>query len=488
MLLTGSEKKEKRLEFTVVSDAKEFDDAVTKTYLKEKKDIVIRGFRKGKVPLAIIESMYGPDVFYQGALDELVQDAFDAGIEQGQINMIGVPALVNADVTPERCASYTFSVELYPEVKLGQYKEIEVTDPGFKVTADDVNTEIEAVRKQNARLISVDDRPAQMGDTCNIDFEGFLDKEKTDAFDGGKGENYDLELGSNSFVPGFEEQLVGMSVGEEKDIDIKFPDEYVDELAGKDVVFHVTVNEIKFSELPELDDEFAKDVSEFDTLKEYKDSVKKNISERKEQQNKATLRNEAIMKAIDNMEVEVPETMIRAHIDAIIRNFASNYGISDPQISTETLASMLGIDEQTMNNAIRPSAETEAKTEILVGAVIKAENIEGTEEELNEYMTRMSEAVGATVDELKNYFGMDYITDEFKKEKALNLIADSAIVKKAAKKTTAKKASSKKTEDNKEEAVEEKKEAEPEAVVEKKPAAKRTSKKKTAETTETKEE
>ena len=442
MLLTNSEKKDKRLEFTVVSDAKEFDDAVNTTYLREKKQISIPGFRKGKAPLAVIEGMYGPAVFYQGALDELAQPAFEAGLEQGNIKMIGAPAIVAADVTDERCATYTFSVELYPEVTLGQYKGLEVSAPDTKVTAEEIDSEIEAKRKQNARMISVDDRAAQMGDTCNIDFEGFLDAEKTQPFDGGKGDNYDLELGSNSFVPGFEDQLVGLNIGDEKDINITFPEEYVEDLAGKDVVFHVKINEIKYSELPELDDEFAKDVSEFDTLDEFKESIKKDLQERKDEQGKAEIRNEALLKAIDNMTADVPETMVRSHIDAIIRNFAANYGLSDPEIPTETIASMLGIDENTMNTAIRPSAENEAKMELLVNAIIEAENIEGTEEELNEYINKISGTVNATVDDIKNYFGMDYIRNEFKKEQAMSLVADSAVVK-ATKKSTAKKAADK---------------------------------------------
>ena len=443
MLLTNSEKKDNnRLVFTVVTDAKEFDDAVTKAYLKEKKQINIPGFRKGKAPLALIESMYGPEVFYQGALEELAQPAFEAGMDQGKIKMIGVPALTAEDVTDDRCATFTSSVELYPDVTLGQYKGLEVTELSNDVTDAEINEEIDKKRKQNARMISADDRAAKMGDTCNIDFDGFLDKKKTNRFDGGKAEGYDLELGSGSFVPGFEEQIVGMKVGEEKDIDITFPKDYAEELAGKDVVFAVKLNSIKMQELPELDDEFAKDVSEFDTLKEYKESVKKELAERKVAQNKATQRSEAIEKAIENMKADVPETMVKSHMDAIIRNFASNYGFSDPSVPTEKIAAMLGLDENMMNSAIRPSAVKEAQTELLVNAIIDAEKIEGTEEQINEYINKLSGTVGATVDDIKNYFGMDYIAAEYKKEAAMSLIADSAVAVKAPKK----KAAAKKTE------------------------------------------
>lgn len=474
MILKNKEKKDNNfLEFTVESDQQEFADAITAAYKKDKSKISIPGFRKGKAPLAVIEGMYGPDVFWQGALDELAQPAFEAGIEQGEIKMIGMPSITAADVTEDKCATYTFAVELYPEVKLGKYKGIEVTKQELDVTDEEVDGEVQIRRKQNARMLTVEDRAAKMGDTCNINFDGFLDKEKTERFDGGQADDYDLELGSNSFVPRFEEQIVGMNIGEEKDINITFPKDYVENLAGKDVIFNVKLNSIKEEELPELDDEFAKDVSEFDTLKEYIESVKKELQERKAEQVKAIQRNEAIMGAIDNMKVEVPETMIKAHIDAIIRNFASNYGISDPEIPTETLASMLGVDQETMNTAIRPSAEVEAKTELLVGAVIEAEKIEATEEKLNEYLNKISGTVNASIDDIKNYFGIDYITEEYKKEAAMSLIADSAVIveKKAEKKPAAKK-TTKKAEDGE--------------TAEKKPAAKKTAKKAEGEPAEKK--
>lgn len=477
MLLTKSEKKENRVEFTVQSDAKEFDEAVHKIYLQEKGKIAIPGFRKGKAPLAIIEGMYGPDVFYQGALEELAQDAFQAGMDQGNIKMIGQPAIVLYDVTPDRCALYTFSVEAYPEVELGEYKGLEVTKPDVKVSKAEVDEYIENKRKQNGRTITVEDRPAKLGDTCNIDFDGFLDKEKTDRFDGGKGEGYDLELGSNSFVPGFEDQIVGMNIGEEKDINITFPEEYVEDLAGKDVVFAVKLNEIKETELPALDDEFAKDVSEFDTLKEYKDSVKKELLEQKEAQAKVALRNEAIIKACDNMKAEVPETMVKAHIDAIIRNFAANYGVNDPEIATETLASMMGMDEETMNTAVRPSAVNEARTELLVNAIIEKEGIDPTEEELDEYIAKVAETSGATADQMKQYFGVEYIRDQYMKDKALELVADSAVVKAPAKKSTKKATAEEPKAEESVPAVDAAEEKSAKKPAAKKPAAKKTTKK-----------
>ncbi|MBQ8076525.1 MAG: trigger factor [Oscillospiraceae bacterium] len=433
MILKNSEKKENnRLEFQVESDNAEFEQAIKKAYQKNKGQINIHGFRRGKAPLYIIEGEYGREVFYQDALDELAQPAFDKGVEEGNVNFIGMPSIVSADVSDERTAVFTFSVELYPEVELGQYKGLEVEKVPVEVSEEDVDREVESVRKRNARKLSVDDRPAQKGDTANIDYEGFLDPEKTNPFDDGKGENHDLELGSGSFVPGFEDQVIGMSVGEEKDINITFPENYAEDLAGKDVVFHVKVNGITYPELPELDDDFAQDVSEFDTFDEYKASVRKNIEERRAEQAKAAFRSAAIEKACENLKADLPETMVKAHIESIIRNFASNYGVNDQNMQVETLASMLGIDEEAMKTAIRPNAERETKVELLVNAVIDAEKIEGTDEEIDAYIEKISGSVGASADEIKKYFGMDYIKSEFKKEKAMDIIADSAVAVDAA--------------------------------------------------------
>ena len=470
MILKNTNKKDNGwFEFVVESDSNEFEEAIKAAYRKNKNQINIPGFRKGKAPLAVIEGMYGPEVFYQDALDELAQAAFELGITDGDIKFIGRPSITAADVSDARTALYTFLVELYPEVELGEYKGLEVEEVPTDVTDDEVNSEVEMTRKRNARKISVDDRPAKLGDTANIDFEGFLDKEKTQPFDGGKGENHDLELGSGSFVPGFEDQIVGMKVGEEKDIDITFPKEYKEDLAGKDVVFHVKLNGITYPELPELDDDFAQDVSEFDTLVDYIADVKKNLIDRKAEQAKAQIRNSALLKACENMKAEVPETMIKSHVDAIIRNFAANYGLSDPNMPTETIASMLGIDEDTMKNAIRPNAENEAKLELLVNAIIDKEKIEATEEALEEYMKKISESVKTSVEDIKKYFGMEYIENEFKKEKAMEIVADSAKQVKAAKKPAAKKTAVKKADGEKAEKAE------------KKPAAKKTASKKTKE-------
>ena len=451
MILKNSEKKENNhLQFVVESDSQEFENAINKAYLKNKKQINIPGFRKGKAPLAVIEGMYGPEVFYQDALDELCGSAFESGIKTAEINFIGMPLIVSAEVSETRTAVFTFDVELYPEAQLGEYKGLEVVKPDVSVSKDEIEAEIANEQKKNARMVSVDDRPAQIGDKTNIDFEGFLDKEKTNPFDGGKGENYDLELGSNSFVPGFEEQIVGMNIGETKDINITFPKEYVENLAGKDVVFTVKLNSITFPELPEIDDEFAKDVSEFDTLKEYKDDIKKNLKKRKEDQGKAIIRAEAVNKACDNMKCDVPETLVKSKLEEIIRNFAANYGVSDSKIDVQTLASMLGIDEETMNNTLRPTAEAQAKSDILINAVIKAEKLEATSDDVKEYAQKMADNYSVKVEDIMTYYGEDMLKEELLKDKAIDIIADSAVLieqqteKSSAKKSTAKKSTAKK--------------------------------------------
>ena len=429
MILKNSEKKENnRLEFTVEADAAELQEAIRQVYLRNRKQISIPGFRKGKAPLALIENMYGKEVFDGDALDDLAQGAFDKGMDEVDVEFIGRPSIVNAEVTEGRTALYTFSVELYPEVELGRYKEIEVEKIPTEVTDEEVDAEIEKARKRNARRITVEDRAAEKGDTVNIDYEGFLDAEKTQPFDGGKDENHDLELGSGSFVPGFEDQLIGMKAGEEKDINVTFPEDYAEDLAGKDVVFHVKVNNVTVPELPELDDDFAQDVSEFDTLDEYKAGTRKELEERKAEQAKNAYRNAALDQACENLKADLPETMVRAHLESSIRNFAANYGYNEPQMNVETLASMMGLNQEMMNSFFRPNAERETKLELLIRAVIEKENIAPSEEEIAEYIRKTAESAGVTEEQLKEYYPEDYIVGELKREKAVNLIVNSVVL------------------------------------------------------------
>ena len=426
MIVKNSEKKENNTAvFQVESDAAEFEAAVNAAYLKNKSSINIPGFRKGKAPRAVVEGMYGPEVFYQDAMDELAPKAFEQGITEQELRIVGRPAIDNVEVTEERTVRYTFSVTLYPEVTLGQYKGLKAPKDVTTVSEEEVEEELEKTRKQNARKVSVEDREAQMGDTVNIDFDGFLNGER---FDGGKAEGYSLELGSNSFVPGFEDQVVGMKIGEEKDLDITFPESYVEELAGKAVVFKVRLNSITFPELPELDDEFAKDVSEFDTLEEYKNDLRQKLQENYNNQAENAFRSMIMKQAADNMTVDVPDAMIQEKAEEIVRNYAANFGMTDRNVDMDQLVRMLGIDPETMNQSILPAADFQVRTELLLEAVAKAENIQLTEEETEAYLNRIAESVNAKPEEIKEYFGLETIQGEYKKERATNIIMDSAEV------------------------------------------------------------
>ena len=429
MIVKNVEKQENNTAvFQVESDAAEFEAAVNSAYLQNKASIYIPGFRKGKAPRAVVEGMYGKDVFYQDALDELAPKAFEQGVKESDLRFVGAPSISDVNVSDERTAVFSFTVTLYPEVTLGQYKGIEASRETVTVSDEDVNAEVESARKRNARKVSVE-REAQMGDTANIDFDGFLNGER---FDGGKAEGYDLELGSNSFVPGFEEQIVGMQIGEEKDLDITFPEEYVEELAGKAVVFKVKLNSLTVSELPELDDEFAKDVSEFDTLDEYKADIRANLEKRRQDEAEEKVRSEIMHKAAENMTVEIPEVMVQEKVEEILRNYAANFGLNSRDIEYAQLLQMMGLDENTVNVSIRPGAQVQVKNDLLIEAVIKAENIEATDEEVEEYLNKVAESIQAQPEEVKNYFGLEFLAGERKKEKATNLIIDSAVITEAA--------------------------------------------------------
>ena len=429
MIVKNVEKKENNTAvFQVESDAAEFEAAVNGAYLKNKASIYIPGFRKGKAPRAVVEGMYGKDVFYQDAMDELAPQAFEQGVKEAELRFVGAPSITDVNVTDEHTVVYSFTVTLYPEVTLGQYKGIEATRETVAVSDEDVNAEVESARKRNARKVSVE-REAQMGDTANIDFDGFLNGER---FDGGKAEGYDLELGSNSFVPGFEEQIVGMQIGEEKDLDITFPEEYVEDLAGKAVVFKVKLNSLTVSELPELDDEFAKDVSEFDTLDEYKADIRANLEKRRQDEAEEKVRSEIMHKAAENMTVEIPEVMVQEKVEEILRNYAANFGLNSRDMEYAQLLQMMGLDENTINVSIRPGAQVQVKNDLLIEAVIKAENIEVTDEEVEEYLNKVAESIQAQPEEVKNYFGLEFLAGERKKEKATNLIIDSAVITEAA--------------------------------------------------------
>ena len=428
MIVKNVEKKEDNtLTFQVESDAAEFEAAVNGAYLKNKHSINIPGFRKGKAPRAVVEGMYGAEVFYQDAMDELAPKAFEQGVTENDVKFVGAPSIVDVNVTDDKTVAYTFSVTLYPEVTLGQYKGLSAERYPAEVDEDEIGYELEAARKRNSRKVDVE-REAQMGDVANIDFDGYLNGER---FDGGKAEAYDLELGSGSFVPGFEEQIVGMNIGDEKDIDITFPENYAPELAGKAVVFKIKLNNLSVNELPELDDEFAKD-NGFDTLDEYKADVKADLEKRKTEQREGEVRADLMHKAIENMTVEVPEVMVKEKAEEIIRNYARNFGVTDSSIPMDKLCEMLGLNEEAMKTSIMPAAEAQVKNDLLLEAIVAAEGFAPTEEETEEYIAKTAEKLGAKAEELKQYFGVDFIAEEQKKEMASNIIFDTAIITEAA--------------------------------------------------------
>lgn len=428
MIVKNVEKKEDNtLTFQVESDAAEFEAAVNGAYLKNKHSINIPGFRKGKAPRAVVEGMYGAEVFYQDAMDELAPKAFEQGVTENDVKFVGAPSIVDVNVTDDKTVAYTFSVTLYPEVTLGQYKGLSAERYPAEVDEDEIGYELEAARKRNSRKVDVE-REAQMGDVANIDFDGYLNGER---FDGGKAEAYDLELGSGSFVPGFEEQIVGMNIGDEKDIDITFPENYAPELAGKAVVFKIKLNNLSVNELPELDDEFAKD-NGFDTLDEYKADVKADLEKRKTEQRDGEVRADLMHKAIGNMTVAVPEVMVKEKAEEIIRNYARNFGVTDNSIPMDKLCEMLGLNEEAMKTSIMPAAEAQVKNDLLLEAIVAAEGFAPTEEETEEYIAKTAEKLGAKAEELKQYFGVDFIAEEQKKEMASNIIFDTAIITEAA--------------------------------------------------------
>ena len=428
MIVKNVEKKEDNtLTFQVESDAAEFEAAVNGAYLKNKHSINIPGFRKGKAPRAVVEGMYGAEVFYQDAMDDLAPKAFEQGVTENDVKFVGAPSIVDVNVTDDKTVAYTFSVTLYPEVTLGQYKGLSAERYPAEVDEYEIGYELEAARKRNSRKVDVE-REAQMGDVANIDFDGYLNGER---FDGGKAEAYDLELGSGSFVPGFEEQIVGMNIGDEKDIDITFPENYAPELAGKAVVFKIKLNNLSVNELPELDDEFAKD-NGFDTLDEYKADVKADLEKRKTEQREGEVRADLMHKAIENMTVEVPEVMVKEKAEEIIRNYARNFGVTDSSIPMDKLCEMLGLNEEAMKTSIMPAAEAQVKNDLLLEAIVAAEGFAPTAEETEEYIAKTAEKLGAKAEELKQYFGVDFIAEEQKKEMASNIIFDTAIITEAA--------------------------------------------------------
>ena len=416
---------EVKLEITV--EAEKFNDAIKKVYFKSAKYFNIPGFRKGKAPMNIVEKYYGKEIFYEDAFNEVAGEALDEAVKENDLYVVSRPDIDVTQIEKGKDLIFTAVMQTKPEAELGKYKGVEIKKIEYKVTAEDVNHELSHMQEHNARMITVEDRPVESGDIATIDFEGFVDGK---AFDGGKAEGHELEIGSNTFIPGFEDQIIGMKIDEEKDINVKFPEEYFSkELAGKDAVFKVKLHEIKKKELPKLDDEFAKDVSEFDTLKELKEDIKK--KQQKQNDDKAKYETEdAVIKAVcENVKVDIPSGMIETEVDNMIKDIEQR--LSYQGLKLEQYLQMMGKTTEEMRKEYEPQAIDSIKSRLALEAVIKAEKIEATEEEVDEKMKEMAKNYGKENDEefMKNENVRNYIKDGLTSQKAIEFLVKNAKMK-----------------------------------------------------------
>ncbi len=411
---------EVKMEITI--EAEKFENAIKKVYFKNAKYFNIPGFRKGKAPQNIVEKYYGKEIFYEDAFNEIAGEEYDKAIEENKLEAVSRPKIDIVTMEKGQDLVFTATVATKPEVELGKYKGIEIEKIEYNVEDSDIENNLKQMQEKNSRVISVE-TPVEKGNIAVIDFEGFVDGK---AFEGGKGENYSLEIGSGSFIPGFEDQVIGMKIDEEKDINVKFPDEYFSkDLAGKDATFKVKVHEIKKKELPELDDEFAKDVSEFDTLKELKDSIKERLEKDNEQKAKYE-KEDAIMKVItEGMKVDIPAGMIEAEVDNMVKDMEQR--MSYQGLKLEQYLKMLNKTEAEFKKDYEPQAIQAIKSRLALEAIIKAEKIEVTEKEIKEKLEEMAKNYGKTAEELeKNESIKDYIKQGIESEKAINVLVENA--------------------------------------------------------------
>lgn len=423
------------VKLTIEVPAEKVDEALKASYMKQKSKISVPGFRKGKVPMAMIEKMYGPEIFYEDAANLLMQEAYPEAVKESGADIVSQPTVDVTQLEKGKSFIFTAEVAVRPEVTLGKYKGVTVTKIDTSVTDEEVMEALERERNNNARTITVEDRAIAEGDTAVIDFEGFVDGEP---FEGGKAENHSLEIGSHTFIDNFEDQLVGKNTGDEVEVNVTFPAEYhATELAGKPAVFKVKINEIKAKELPELDDDFAQDVSEFDTLAEYKESVKKNLEKTKEDNAKRTKEDEAIAKIIEKSQMEIPDAMIDTQVQNMIREFAQR--MASQGLSLDQYMQFSGMTIDKLKEQVRPEAVTRIQSSLVLEQIAKDENIEITEEEIEAELQKMSEMYGMDVDKLKEYMG-DSEKESMKRDlavqKAIEVIMDN--VKERAKAKTKK--------------------------------------------------
>ena len=458
MSVKSCEKVEKsQVALTIEVGAAEFQAAVEKAYQKMRKKINVPGFRPGKAPRKLIEGMYGAEVFFEEAINIAFPDAYDEAVKAQELQVVGYPSVELVGDATENGFTFKATVPVYPEVTLGEYKGLSAPKDEVKVSAADVDERVKMLQERNTRLVSVE-REAKEGDTAVIDFEGFLDGVP---FEGGKGENHSLELGSHSFVPGFEEQVVGMKAGDEKDLDITFPENYTPELAGKAVVFKVKVHEVKEKEAPALDDEFAKDVSEFDTLKDLKADLKKKITEERQREADRVFENTLMEKVAENITADIPDAMVEGQCRQFLDNFKMQ--IAQSGIPYDQYLKMSGMTEEQLLADAKEPATRQVRVDLAVAAIIKAEDIQVTDEDVEAEYQKLAEQYGMDLELVKKYLPADQTREQLANQKAVDMVVKNATATKPEKPAAKKK--TKKSEET----------AEDEG--EKKPAAKKTSKK-----------
>ncbi len=446
------EKLEKSMaKLTIEVSADEFEKAVEKVYQKQKSKIQIPGFRKGKASRKMIENMYGKEIFYEDAANEVIPEAYEKAYDECEEEITSSPEIDVVQIEEGKPFIFTALVALKPEVKLGKYKGVSIEEVSAEVTEEDVNAAIEKERDNSARMVSVSDRPVQDGDMTELDFEGFLDGV---AFEGGKGENYPLTIGSGSFIPGFEEQLIGAELNKEVEVNVTFPEDYhAENLAGKPALFKCTVKEIKVKELPELDDEFASEVSEYDTLEEYKASVRKNLEEKKAKEAKEAREDAAMAAVVEKAKLEIPEAMLATEQRQMLDQFAQRIAMQGMKM--EQYLQYTGMTREGMLEQLKPQAETKIKSRLCMEAVAAAENLTASDEDYEKEMQAMADAYQLEVDKIKEMLGekeKDSIRKDIAVRKAIEFVAENAKAKKASKKTSKKEKKEEKEEEKQEEA------------------------------------
>ena len=414
-------KNEVKLTFNI--EAEKFEEAMKKVYAKTAKYFNIPGFRKGKAPMQLVERQYGSAIFYEDAFNELVPDIYDEAIKENKIEAVSRPNIDIVQMEKGKELIFTATVETKPEVELGKYKGIEIKKIEYNTTDKDIEHELGHMAERNSRLVSIEDRPVEKGDITTIDFVGSIDGVE---FEGGKAENHELEIGSNTFIPGFEDQIIGMKIDEEKDIKVKFPEDYFSkDLAGKDAIFKVTLHEIKKKELPKIDDEFAKDVSEFDTLDELKNSIKEKLDTENTEKAKYETEEEAIKVVCDNTKLDIPNGMIELEIDNMVKDMENR--LSYQGLNLNQYLQIMGKTETEIRDSFKDQAEKNIKSRLVLEAIVKAEKIEVTPEEVSDKIKEMAKQYGRKEDELlANEQLKEYIEGNLKTEKAIDFIVKNA--------------------------------------------------------------